>query len=1388
MLILDPTTAMVPPLPAKLVPDDLAGPQAAPRPRVSSVVDIAPAVMTLSTRMAARLTRPEPRFGSPADSDESVLDSALRLGSGVIGVTKIPVQSAELAFAIATKSLAAGFNLPAATISMKSLHFGIAHYHLQTQPLPVPMLSFGWLFLGGAQSVIINGCPGARVGDMGLARTCATMSPFFKVTTGSSKVFFGPNRAARSLDLTVFCKKPSPKVGLDKLPGIDSALNIANTALRAVTSVRRSLATGAASEAASDKAMAQSLAAESKGHALAAAVQTKHAATSALLRTTDAFIGADPCTTKVFPGVLAALGGNVLIGGFPMPPTLKLIVGLKKVLTAEIIGGALDYAIGVWVFSPVARWMNALGRDLRHYTGHPVDVITGNLVLDATDVDLPGALPLRFTRAYSSSWSARDSPLGRGWSHSLDEAIWLEPRHLVYRTEDGRELEFPRNDELETYNPLHRLTLRRLAPDRWQIEDHHGIRRDFAAVVGDPRPAHARLIQRRDRAGHSLHLRYDDRARLISAHTDDARELRLHYGDDGRLIQLDLPDPAANADAFLPHVRYVHHGETLVEIHDAIGQITRYGHDHHRISKETFPNGLCFHFAYDSDAHDAACVRTWGDGGILDHRLIYDRPRRTTLVINSCNETTTYRADPRGLVTEIVDARGATTRFEYDALLQLTATTDALGHITRREYDARGNLTRETGPDGATVTTEYHPKLNLPVARTDANGAVTRWTYDAHGRVLRHTDPLGRSTVHQHELSAGGTHIEAIVHPDGRSELRTHDSAGRLLRHRPPDGSDHFYKYDRRGLLRRRSCDRDRGETRDYDLLGRLTRHRLPNGDTRLYTHDARGRIIRACDDRNDLRCGYSGLGWLTTCGDASASPCTFERDLEGRISRVAGPAGTLLRIERDPAGHVRSTVDSLGVERRYTRDLLGHVLEIRRPGGKITRYTRDAAARITAVDHGDNTLDTFEYRADGLLHAATRQHPDGQITAVRREFDALGRLLREHQDQHVIAQEYDLSSRPTRLRSSLGADLRFVHDERGLARVELPHELWALAFERDRDGREQTRHLPGEILSWWQSDDLGRPLEHGIVASHPPQIHRQRSYDWSGPRLQNIEETARRRPPPLASTPSVLAMRHDAEGRRVAADLSDGTSWSYLYNGAGELTGASCGDTNITYRHDALGRRIARSRDGIETRWLWHADVPLHSWVGQLGHDATTWVFEPGGFTPLARLTATTRHAFVSDHLGTPLAAFDERGALAWSAEFDAQGQPRTSRGDASLCPFRFPGQISDPDTALSYNRFREYDPATGRYLSPDPLGLLGGLDPHAYVDDPRTQTDVFGLTTSRPTTYKAYIAAELTRVFTMNDVLPVYPLLVSPLFGTPDLYAEVVEAYQTPHRGPCQ
>ncbi|OQS31026.1 hypothetical protein B0T40_23720 [Chromobacterium haemolyticum] len=105
------------------------------------------------------------------------------------------------------------------------------------------------------------------------------------------------------------------------------------------------------------------------------------------------------------------------------------------------------------------------------------------------------------------------------------------------------------------------------------------------------------------------------------------------------------------------------------------------------------------------------------------------------------------------------------------------------------------------------------------------------------------------------------------------------------------------------------------------------------------------------------------------------------------------------------------------------------------------------------------------------------------------------------------------------------------------------------------------------------------------------------------------------------------------------------------------------------------------------------------------------------------------------TDHLGTPQALTDEQGALALEMDYQAWGQAREIIADAAnkagiRNPFRFQGQYQDEESGLHYNRYRYYDPEIGRFISRDPIGLMGGFNIYNYTPNPVTWTDPLGLT----------------------------------------------------------
>jgi RHS repeat-associated protein len=59
-----------------------------------------------------------------------------------------------------------------------------------------------------------------------------------------------------------------------------------------------------------------------------------------------------------------------------------------------------------------------------------------------------------------------------------------------------------------------------------------------------------------------------------------------------------------------------------------------------------------------------------------------------------------------------------------------------------------------------------------------------------------------------------------------------------------------------------------------------------------------------------------------------------------------------------------------------------------------------------------------------------------------------------------------------------------------------------------------------------------------------------------------------------------------------------------------------------------------------------------------------------------------------------------------------------------------RLPGQYYMAETGLNQSYFREFDPAVGRYVESDPIGLAAGVNTYAYVGaNPLTFVDPDGL-----------------------------------------------------------
>jgi RHS repeat-associated protein len=163
-------------------------------------------------------------------------------------------------------------------------------------------------------------------------------------------------------------------------------------------------------------------------------------------------------------------------------------------------------------------------------------------------------------------------------------------------------------------------------------------------------------------------------------------------------------------------------------------------------------------------------------------------------------------------------------------------------------------------------------------------------------------------------------------------------------------------------------------------------------------------------------------------------------------------------------------------------------------------------------------------------------------------------------------------------------------------------------------------------------------------------------------------------------------------------------------------------------YTYNGAGQRIKKVTQ-TETR-IFHYDLRGHliAETDQSGQMLAEYVYLGDQLLSMIK-PGEAVYYYHNDHLGTPQVLTDDSQAIAWKAVYTPFGEAVASIQTVEN-PFRFSGQYYDPETGLHYNYFRYYNPQTGRYITPDPIGLEGGINLFAYTaNNPINFRDSSGL-----------------------------------------------------------
>src|SRR5439155_24676810 len=109
-----------------------------------------------------------------------------------------------------------------------------------------------------------------------------------------------------------------------------------------------------------------------------------------------------------------------------------------------------------------------------------------------------------------------------------------------------------------------------------------------------------------------------------------------------------------------------------------------------------------------------------------------------------------------------------------------------------------------------------------------------------------------------------------------------------------------------------------------------------------------------------------------------------------------------------------------------------------------------------------------------------------------------------------------------------------------------------------------------------------------------------------------------------------------------------------------------------------------------------------------------TNYLNSPDIDNKLRQTTGSTASYFLADHLGSTNGLANASGNLTSQSGYDSFGNQTAGLSTR----YGFTGRERDDVTGLQYNRARWYDPAIGRFISEDPIGLTGGdVNLYGYV-----------------------------------------------------------------------
>ena len=693
------------------------------------------------------------------------------------------------------------------------------------------------------------------------------------------------------------------------------------------------------------------------------------------------------------------------------------------------------------------------------------------------------------------------------------------------------------------------------------------------------------------------------------------------------------------------------------------------------------------------------------------------------------------------------------TEYEYDTSFRLIKTTNALGQITE--------------------TTAFD-SADRPLTTEDANNVETDFTYDDEGRVETITVAPGTAleavTTYTYNNVGDVTEIEQ---PNGVTITYTYDNARRMTGMEDDLGNTITYTLDDAGNITKEEYKNSSStlkyeHSRAYDEMSRVIESIGAATQTTEYEYDLNSNQTKVTDaETNETDFAFDGLNRLVTQTDAlSGVTETTYNDLD-QITNTEDPRSNDTTYTNNAFGDVTQIVSPDTGTSSFTFDKAGNMTSKTDARSVVTNYTYDALNRLTDVEYpSDSSLDVELTYDDNPDTAGACGTSVGRLCRVvdasgttDYKYNDLGQLIEVKEVRGALTfttqYEYDLSGVITQITLPSGREIDYLHNANAQvsdvsadvnsASTTIVSSITYLPFgpitsmvygngkslsaSYDQDYWPTSRSVNTVFSHTYDTDDNGNIIQKGAWTYDYDALNRLDdqndgstttafTYDAIGNRLtENDGSTTTYTYPSTSSKLSSVgsdSYTYDAAGNITGNDVLD-----FVWDAAGRLEETKTAGTSTVvgaYTYDYANKRTSKTVSGTTTHYVYGQGGLLYGEYDNTGALIREYVYLNG--EPLAQIDAGGSETLIylhTDHLMTPRYATNTSGSTVWTWDSGAFGAEAPT-GSATV-NLRFPGQYYDGETSLHYNWNRYYDPATGRYISSDPIGLVGGLNTYLYA-----------------------------------------------------------------------